>query len=343
MTPVQQPRPGGEPSGRRGTLNHAGQLARGLGWFSLGLGIAQIAAPRALDRMIGVRPDRRSRKAMRLVGVREIAAGIGILTRDRPAGWLWMRTLGDVMDLALLGGALRSRRRRADPKKIAAAASSVIGLAILDTLTGTELSLGTPATSGRTSKQRVEEVEAAITVNGSPGEVYRFWHDVRNLPRFVAGLESVEVVDDRRSRLTAAAPAGLRAGWELEIVDDRPDELIAWRALGKAEVTGSVRFVAAPGGRGTEVHLVLRSLPPGGALGAALAKLVGPALETLVASNLRRFKQVMETGEVVVSDATAHLGPHPARPPAEPVCAPAKEPRTDGRQAVSSSLEGGAR
>src|SRR5437773_1482407 len=74
------------------------RFARILGWFSLGLGLAQIAAPDSVARWIGVSDDDDNRTMLRTVGLREVASGFGILTRPRPAGWLWTRVAGDVMD-----------------------------------------------------------------------------------------------------------------------------------------------------------------------------------------------------------------------------------------------------
>ena len=158
-----------------------------------------------------------------------------------------------------------------------------------------------------------------MTINRSPEEIYHFWRDFQNLPRFMDHLESVDVLDERRSHWRAKAPAGKTVEWDAEIIEDRPNELIAWRSLENADVpnTGSVRFVPAPGGRGTEVHVELKYDPPGGAVGVAIAKLFGEEPNQQVATDLRRFKQVMETGEVVQSDASIHRGPHPARPPAD--------------------------
>jgi uncharacterized membrane protein len=117
--------------------------------------------------------------------------------------------------------------------------------------------------------------------------------------------------------LKAKAPAGTSVEWEAETLEDRTNELISWRSLPDAGVpnSGTVRFMEAPGGRGTEVHVELRYQPPGGKIGALVAKLFGEEPQQQVKGDLRRFKQVMETGEIVHSDASIHTGPHPAQPP----------------------------
>jgi uncharacterized membrane protein len=154
------------------------------------------------------------------------------------------------------------------------------------------------------------DVKAAITVNRSPDELYQFWHNFENLPRFMQHLESVQVTGEKRSHWKATAPAGATVEWDAEVVDDRPNELIAWRSLDGTDVSnsGTVRFVPAPGGRGAEAHVEMRYDPPGGALGATVAKLFGEEPSQQVNDDLRHFKQVLETGEIATSDASAKGG-----------------------------------
>ena len=292
----------------------AARLTRGLGWFSIGLGLPQIAAPGGFARLIGAPDDDNCRAVLCAVGLREIGAGVGILTRPRPAGWLWARVAGDLMDLALLGTALTSKR--AQQGRLMAATVAVVGVTALDLFGAVQLSRGSGTAWQRAKEDRAMHVKKAITVNRPPEEVYTFWHDFRNLPRFMKHLEDVQMTDNGRSHWKAKAPAGTTVEWDAVVVDDRPNELIAWRSLDGADVdnSGSVRFAPAPGGRGTEVRVELQYNPPGGALGATIAKLFGEEPEQQVQSDLRRFKQVLETGEVVYSEATVHGRPHPARP-----------------------------
>lgn len=143
-------------------------------------------------------------------------------------------------------------------------------------------------------------VEHSVTINKSPEELYRYWRNFTNLPQIMDHLESVTVQDDKRSHWVAKAPAGYRVEWDAEIINDEPNKIIAWRSLAAASVpnSGSVRFVAAPGDRGTEVHVVLDYIPPAGRVGWLVAKLFGEEPKQQVQEDLRRFKQVMETGEV---------------------------------------------
>ncbi|HZU81933.1 MAG TPA: SRPBCC family protein [Polyangiaceae bacterium] len=264
-------------------------------------------APRRVARLIGVRADERRRKAMRAIGTREIASGVGMLLRPRPAGWAWMRVAGDLMDLALLGRALTSARK-IDRARVAAATAAVAGVTLVDALTARRL-------SSRRASGGIE-VKRSITVNCTPDVAYRVWHDLENLPRFMAHLESVRVQGER-SRWRARAPAGTTVEWEAVLVDDRLNELVSWRSIEGSRVStaGAVRFAPASGGRGTEVHVDMWYRSPAGALGAAIAKLFGEEPGQQVAGDLRRFKQFVETGEVLHSDASIHRGPHAARPP----------------------------
>lgn len=143
-------------------------------------------------------------------------------------------------------------------------------------------------------------VEHSVTINKSPEELYRYWRDFNNLPRIMDHLESVKVLDEKRSHWVAKAPAGYKVEWDAEIINDESNKVIAWRSLADASVpnSGSVRFVAAPADRGTEVHVVLDYIPPVGRIGWLIAKLFGQEPKQQIQEDLRRFKQYMETGEV---------------------------------------------
>jgi uncharacterized membrane protein len=310
--------------GQQASEATAQRRARGLGWFSIGLGLAQIGAPRSVARLIGIRDDDETRNTMFAIGLREITSGLGILSSSRPTGWVWSRVGGDLMDLALLG---RSMNDCNDKNRVAAATAAVAGVTLVDFMTGQQLSReGNGAetrTNGASSLQQPQStgggvhVLETITIRRPRNEVYGFWHNFENLPRFMAHLESVQMLDERRSHWKAKAPAGSTVEWDAETTEDRSNELIAWRSLEGSTVpnSGTVQFKDAPGNRGTEVRVELRYQPPGGKLGALFAKLFGEEPQQQVKGDLRRFKQVMETGEIVHSDASIHEGLHPAHPP----------------------------
>lgn len=275
----------------------AGQLARGLGWFSLGLGLAEFLTPRAVARMAGVKGNT---GFIRLMGLREIGHGVAIFAQGRrPAGALWARVVGDALDLAALGAAFASPR--SNKGRLAFATTNVLAVTALDVLCAQQLSQG-----DGTARPGQIHVRRSIAVNRRRAELYRYWHDFENLPRFMHHLLSVQVTGEGRSRWTARGPAGTTVTWEAEVTEDRPDELIAWRSVEGSDVdnSGSVRFEDAAGGRGTIVRVELEYTPPGGVIGAGVAKLFGEEPEQQLNDDLRRFRQVMETGDLVLSDAT---------------------------------------
>jgi uncharacterized membrane protein len=144
------------------------------------------------------------------------------------------------------------------------------------------------------------KVERSVVIERPPDELYAFWRDFENLPRFMDHLDSVTTITPLRSRWTARGPAGARLSWDAEIHNERPNELIAWRSLPGSDVAnaGSVHFTPLGDGRSTEVRVVLSYEPPAGRLGSAVAKLFGEEPHQQVQEDLRRFKQVMESGEI---------------------------------------------
>ena len=291
------------------------ELGRGLGWFSIGLGLAEVAAPRGIAKIVGVRGDSSNRLLIRLLGLREIAHGVAILSQNgRSAATLWSRVAGDAIDLACLGAAYASPD--ANKGLLTFATANVLTVTALDVACAQQLSLANPATPEGGSNR----VNKSIVINSSPEELYRYWRDFENLPRFMHHLESVKVTGEGRSHWVATAPAGTTVEWDAEITEDRPNELIAWQSLEGADVynRGSVRFERAPGNRGSIVHVKIDYDPPGGKLGAAVAKLFGEDPEQQLNADLRRFKQVIELGEVVLSEGTTRGTGATEQRPAQP-------------------------
>jgi hypothetical protein len=221
-------------------------LAQFLGWFSVGLGTAQLAAPKLLCKVVGAEPDGPAPRVMRVMGVRELAQGTGILSRARPTAWLWSRVAGDALDLSLLAlTAAKNRRART-----AFAIANVVAVAVPDVYESLFLSRKQgPVRSAMT-------IRKAVTLNRPQGDVEEAWQAEDALRRKVA------------------------------------------------EAGASVSFEPAPGERGTELIVEFEYDPPAGDLGAAVQKLAGRDLATQLADDLRRFKQQVETGEVVRSDGT---------------------------------------
>jgi uncharacterized membrane protein len=294
------------------------RLVRLLGWMSLGLGVAQITAPGTMNRLVGVRPTPGSGAVMRAVGVQEVAVGSRILARPDATGPLWARVAGDVAHLTLIARAARVDGN--DTWRLETTASALAGATLVDLAGAMWL-----ARRSRPGRDRLH-ARSTITINRPVTEVFRFWRDLENLPEFMHHVSSVRAIDVTRSHWAARAPGRRKIEWDAEIVDEKPDELIAWRAMKGAAVpnAGEVRFRPAPADAGTEVTVDLRYDLPGGRAGAAIATLFGAEPAQQVKDDLRRFKQVMETGEVVRSDGTPEgtlttrqLRQHPARPGAE--------------------------
>jgi uncharacterized membrane protein len=279
------------------------RLSQGLGWFSIGLGLAELSAPRTIARLVGMGDNSVSDSTIRAFGARELASGCAILAQPNHAKWVWSRVGGDVLDLSYLGSSLRSDH--VDRGRMAAAMATVASVTALDVICASWLGRaeGTHPSSAQRGSIRVEEV---TTINRPIEDVYRFWRRLENLPRFMKHLESVEVIDDRHSRWRAKGLAGKIVEWEAEIVQDVRDEWIAWRTIkGDVPNSGSVRFRRAPGARGTEVRVQMQYSPPAGRIGRSVAALFGQSPEQQVHEDLHRFKQLLETGEVSVSDDPA--------------------------------------
>ena len=148
------------------------------------------------------------------------------------------------------------------------------------------------------------KVEKTVTINKPADELYRFWHDFENLPRFMKHLKSVTVQNDKRSHWIANAPLDNSVEWDADILEDRENEFISWASVEGADVenSGFIRFKKAPGDRGTEVKVVMEYAPPGGAVTSAIAKLFGEEPEQQIGDELRRFKMLMEAGEIATTE-----------------------------------------
>lgn len=210
-----------------------------------------------------------------------MAAGAGLtlygLSRARKSGWL----------LATLGGMLAQRGATGHCHVYEA-----LGVNTAGTGDDTRRALGGNAGVN---------VDESVTINRPIEELYRFWRNLENLPRFMRHLESVERVTDTLSRWRAYGPGGTVVEWSAEIINEVPNQVIGWRSIEGSDVTsaGSVNFDDAGAGRGTRVRVKLQYSPPGGRVGAALAKLVGRDAATEIRQDLQRFKQLVETGEKV--------------------------------------------
>ena len=164
------------------------------------------------------------------------------------------------------------------------------------------------------------QVERSVTINRTRDEVYECWRDLDNLPRLCDRVEDVSYTTAGRTHWSVRGPGGVAIEWDAEITAERPGEQLAWRSLDGADVTneGRIEFRDAPFGRGTEMRVVVTYEPPAGALGTLVAKLTGDEPRHYLRETLRRFKQVAETGEVLLSDGRPEGAGADAVHPAQP-------------------------
>lgn len=211
------------------------------------------------------------------------------------------RWISGVAGVLVLGYGLRRRRYRAllAPLGVSLIGRAVSGRSLVNRALGRNSARGS-RTSPIASVGPGEgtRIDRTVVIARSASDLYRFWRRFENLPRFMDNLESVTVLDDRRSHWVAKGPLGARVEWDAEVHNEIPDELIAWRSLPGSEVdqAGSVHFTPTP--EGTDVRVVLRYAAPGGTLGDAMARALGDDPSRQIADDLRRLKQVMEAGDI---------------------------------------------
>jgi uncharacterized membrane protein len=202
------------------------------------------------------------------------------------------------------------------------------------------LGINSASTSGDEGSQNVSvpyqtgiRIDEKVTINRSPGEVFRFWRDLGNIAEFMEHVESVRTIGENRSRWIAKGPAGKCLEWDAQIINEKENELIAWRSLEGSEVAnaGSVHFKEAAGGRGTEVHVEILYSPPGGNVGALAAKLFGGDPAVQIRSDLKRLKARLEAGVLPNTEGQSagakNAGEHakPARPQSDLVSKASEE------------------
>jgi len=297
------------------TASRAEKMAQRLGWFSIALGLTELIAPSLVARLCG--GHGKYSGLIRLYGIREIASGLMIFNGGRrPAAGMWSRVAGDAMDLATLGAA--AVHPSTNKAGVAFATMNVLAVTAMDLDCAKQLT--------RESDERgdgPQVITKAIVINRSAEEIYRFWQDISNFPRFMYHLQSVRETGPNRSHWIANAPAGQVVEWESEIVEDIPNQRIAWKSLPGAQVpnAGAVTFEPQTGNRGTIVRVEVEFAPPGGPAAVGLAKLFNESPDQQIYDDLRRLKQILETGEVLKSDGSPNgagqVWQRPAQPMAE--------------------------
>ena len=285
----------GAPSGER-----LSPLSTGAGMVMLGLGIAQLLAPQRVSRSTGIHTHP---SLVRAAGVLSIASAVSVLNRGKPAPLGLARLASVALELTLLGRSATGVASAGRRSRLALTGAAVAATAMLDM--SAAVKQGARQTMGeRTTESGALAVEKCITINKSPDECYRFWRNFDRFPEFMQHLEAVEKITDTRSHWKAKAPIGANVEWDAEISSDQPGELLAWHSVDGADVDngGTVRFERAPGGRGTIVRVEMQYKPPGGKAGALVAKLFGENPSQQMDGDLRRFKQLIETGEITTTE-----------------------------------------
>jgi uncharacterized membrane protein len=296
MRRPRYPVPGGDRQSRSPTQHGAERLARGLAWFSVSLGLAELVAPRIISRLVA--GNGKYANLIRLYGARELVSGLMIFGQgNRPAAAVWSRVAGDALDIATLAAAGASPR--SNRSGVALATASVLGVTALDVYCARAL-------TGRKQAGRGVRMTRSIVVNRPPHEVYTFWRAFENFPRFMYHVKSVRTTGPGLSHWIVSGPAGTRVEWDARMTADTPNQLIAWQSLEGADVehNGVVRFEPRPGGRGTIVRASFEYHPPGGPAARLVATVFNESPEQQIYDDLRRFKQILETGEVVRSDGS---------------------------------------
>lgn len=214
--------------------------------------------------------------------------------------------VGDTERIAsLVGGALLAyyglRKPNAGGLAMAAAGGAMVYRGATGYCPINEM-LGRDSSSGRDISL---EITRSLTIRRPRREVYQFWRQLENLPQFMKHLQEVRQLGPKQSHWVARVPKGVgTVEWNADIVQEETDSLISWRSLAGSDVdnAGEVRFSDAPAKRGTVVQATISYRPPAGAVGGSVAKLLNPAFQQMVENDLRRFKQIMETGEVITTE-----------------------------------------
>lgn len=270
-------------------------LAR-VGVASAGVGLAQLVATKVAAAR--ARADS-SRASTLLTAVGARALGHSVAELVRPSRSTWTTRVRNAVGVATLRRALEHRSGERRRRRRTAVAAGAVGLGAVGAVT-----------AARSRSQRdgerpgPQEVTASVTVNKGPDEVYAFWRDFTQLPHFMHHLQSVTANNDGSWHWVANAPVKRSVAWDADVTVDEPGQRISWKSRPGADVdnSGTVHFAAAPGDRGTEVRVSLQYGMPAGKVGAIVARLLGEQPQQQVDDDLRRFKQVLETGQVVRSD-----------------------------------------
>jgi len=287
-TSVAIPDVKGRNGSNRGT---AEKIVFALGCAKVGMGLGEMLAPRTFSRWTG---RRHWPVVTRAKGLRKVATGVGILTQARSSA---NRTqVGSMLSLgALLAGTI-SRPKYKRPSGTA--------LAAIAGVTAAGIVIARQLRASRTVHERSLRLTASTMINRPPHECYDYWHDIERFPEFFREVKSVRVTGDRRSHWIANGPGGKEISWDSEVTQDLPGEAIEWRSLNGTPIphSGSVRFEPVREGRCTIVRLRMVYEMPVSAARSAISSTLGPDPGFRLRKDLRRFKSMMETGEIATAE-----------------------------------------
>lgn len=223
-------------------------------------------------------------------------------------GWERVASVAAGAALVWLSARRRPANRLASSAGLGLIARGVSGYCPVNAMTGR----GSDRSDTRVALagDRGIHVLESIIIQRPPDELFRFWRDFANLPRFMEHLAAVRVLSPTRSVWTATAPVGMRVKWEAEVINEIEGELIGWQSTDNADVAtaGSVRFVPAAGG-GTEIIVHLQYEPPAGKLGSLVASMFGEEPSQQIRADLRRLKEILETGDVPRTQSAPSVDP----------------------------------
>ncbi|MBV9999268.1 MAG: SRPBCC family protein [Verrucomicrobia bacterium] len=240
---------------------------------------------------------------LRTYGLREIVNGAGILAAKDPTPWIWARIAGDALDIATVATGLGDHNPKKDNVLLALAA--LTGATAADVICSRRLSQAQRTTLGpRGGGAEATRIEASLTIEKPAEELYRRWSEPETLSKVMGHFAEIQASGDGRAHWQVRGPFGRALEWDMRTVEERPGEVLRWQALPGSHlpVEGSVRFRPAAADRGTVATLCFQFDPPGGVLGDTALKGLGGAPRLIASKALRRFKNLVETGEIPTTE-----------------------------------------
>jgi uncharacterized membrane protein len=269
----------------------AARLGVALGWVGVGIGIAELLMPRAMAKTTGLPP-----RSVRALGTLELLASAGTLLQHRQPAWRWSRIAGDLIDLSLLAWA----GRRTSNVRLPLITALFAGMTALDVLSAYDGQRQGARQGGLPSTLRICK---SFHIQRSPEACYRFWRNFENFPKFMSDVDSVQVIDATRTHWRMRATRGEPVEWTVELFSDIPSQQLGWRTIADSplEHSGVVKFLPAYGHTSTRLDIdIIYKIPIGQPMDL-LSLLFTDEPARRWEDDLRRFKQLIETGEIATT------------------------------------------